>query len=127
MLYKPDIRDYFFSCEIVFWFRVGGANKLISTGIGNRIGEGTMPENLQAYEELKNGVLLNSVQTTPLSHVFYLAEEKQSHSEPQSPQLTDIWQKRKDTEQSDANEDLELHKLMEDIKRYIRSIDISNL
>ena len=86
-----------------------------------------MPENLQAYKELKNGVLLNSMQTTPLSHVFYLAEEKQSHSEPQSPQLTDIWQKRKDTEQSDANEDLELHKLMEDIKRYIRSIDISNL
>ena len=86
-----------------------------------------MPENLQEYEELNNGAHSNSMQTTPLSHVFNLAEEKQSHLEPQSPQLADNWQKRENTEQIDAKEDLELHKLMEDIKRYIRSIDISNL
>ena len=86
-----------------------------------------MSEILQRYEELNNEAHSNWVQTTPLSDVFYLAEEEPSHSEPQSPQLTNNWQKRENTEQSDANEDLELHELMEDIKRYIRSIDVSNL
>ena len=113
--------------EITFWFPADGTNILISIGIGKRGLEGTMLENLQECVELKNNFHLNSIQTTPLSHIFYLAEEKQSHLEPQSSQLTDNWQKRQNTEQSDANEDLELHNLMEDIKRYIRSIDISNL
>jgi len=86
-----------------------------------------MPENLQKFGELKNEAYLNSMQTTPLSHVFHLAEDNSSHSEPQALQLTDNWQKRDNTEQNDANEDFEIHKLMEDNKRYIRSIDITNL
>jgi hypothetical protein len=80
----------------------------------------------------KNGVLIldllvNPMQSRPLSHSFHLAGEKASHSESQSPQLTGNWRKRENTEHSDADEDVQLHKLMEDIKRYIRSIDISNL
>ena len=86
-----------------------------------------MPENSQKYRELRIGAYFNSMQTTPLAQLLHLAEEKRSHSEPQSSHFTDTWEKRGSTEQSDAVDDLELHKLMEDIKRYIRSIDVSNL
>jgi hypothetical protein len=41
--------------------------------------------------------------------------------------LAGTWEKRENTEQNDTDEDLRLNDLMEDIKRYIRSIDVGNL
>ena len=67
------------------------------------------------------------MQSTPFSNSFRLTEEKASPSESQSPQFTGNWQKRENGEHSDGDEDIRLHELMEDIKRYIRSIDIGNL
>ena len=72
-------------------------------------------------------VLFNPMRSSPLSHGFHLAREKVGHSESQSPQLTGNWHKREDTDHSDVEEDVRLHELMEDIKRYIRSIDVNTL
>jgi len=72
-------------------------------------------------------VLFNPMRSSPLSHGFHLAREKVGHSESQSPQLTGNWHKREDTDHSDVEEDVRLHELMEDIKRYIRSIDVNSL
>ncbi|NIQ87916.1 MAG: hypothetical protein GWN93_02025 [Deltaproteobacteria bacterium] len=49
------------------------------------------------------------------------------HAESRSPQLTGNWQKRENTDHSEVEEDVRLHELMEDIKRYIRSIDVNTL
>ena len=84
-----------------------------------------MPANLSEYGVLRHDVCLDPVQSDPLSPHFHLAGG--SHSGPRSPQVTGNWQKRENTERPEADEDLELHRLMEDIKRYIRSIDIGNL
>lgn len=86
-----------------------------------------MVANLYEYGALSREICLDPMQSSPLSPDFHLAEGRPSHSEPQSPQLTGNWQKRENTEGSDVDEDGELHQLMEDIKRYIRSIDIGNL
>ncbi len=72
-------------------------------------------------------LLFNPMRSSPLSHGFHLAREKVGHSESQSPQLPGNWHKREDTDHSDVEEDVRLHELMEDIKRYIRSIDVNNL
>lgn len=84
-----------------------------------------MPANLSAYGVLSRDVCLDPVQSSPLSPPLHLAGG--SHSDPQSAQVNSNWQKRENTKRSEADEDLELHRLMEDVKRYIRSIDIGNL
>jgi hypothetical protein len=71
--------------------------------------------------------LLNPMRTSPLSHRFHLAREKVGHSESRSPQLAGNWNKRENSDHSDVEEDVRLHELMEDIKRYIRSIDVNTL
>ena len=71
--------------------------------------------------------LFKTMQFSPLSHGFHLAGEKVAHSESRSPQLAGNWHKRENTDHADVEEDLRLHELMEDIKRYIRSIDVSTL
>jgi hypothetical protein len=71
--------------------------------------------------------LLNMMRSSPVSQGFQLAGEKVGHSESRAPQLTGNWHKRENTGHSDVEEDLRLHKLMEDIKRYIRSIDVTTL
>ena len=86
-----------------------------------------MSANLSEYGAFSHEVCLDPMQSSPLSPDFHLAEGRPGHSEPQSPQLTGNWHKRENTERSDVDEDRELHQLMEDIKRYIRSIDIGNL
>ncbi len=83
-----------------------------------------MPTNLSEYGAFSHAVCIDSMQSGPLSPDFHLAEGRPNHSE---PQLTGNWQKRENTERSDVDEDRELHQLMEDIKSYIRSIDIGNL
>ena len=60
-------------------------------------------------------------------HGFQLAVEKAGNSESQPPQLTGDWQKREDGERRDTEEEVWVRNLMEDVKRYIRSIDISTL
>ncbi len=82
---------------------------------------------LGTYETMLDKVLLNPLQSSPFSHGFHLTGEKASHSESQPSELTNSWKKRENTENSDIDEDFKLHEFMEDIKRYIRSIDISNL
>lgn len=72
-------------------------------------------------------MLTNPVNSTPFSHGFHLASESASHSGPESTDLTSTWKDRENTEHSEADEDLRLHEFMEDIKRYIRSIDIGDL
>ena len=74
------------------------------------------------YEQLFNPMLVS-----PLSHGFQVAREKVGQSESQSPQLAGNWHKRENADHSDMEEDVRLHELMEDIKRYIRSIDVSTL
>ena len=71
--------------------------------------------------------LFNPMRSSPLSHGFHLAREKVGQSESQSPQLAGNWHKRENTDHSDGEEDVRLHELMEDIKRYIRSIDVNTL
>ena len=86
-----------------------------------------MPAILQRYNIEINEMILNPLQSSPFAHGFNLASESQSHSESQSPELASTWDNHEDTKSGDTDEDVELHQLMEDIKRYIRSIDISNL
>ena len=64
---------------------------------------------------------------SPLSHGFHLASEQVGHAEQRSPQLAGNWQKRENTDHGEVEEDVRLHELMEDIKRYIRSIDVNTL
>ena len=86
-----------------------------------------MPAILQRYNIEIIEMLLNPLQSSPFAHGFNLASEGQSHSESQSPELASTWDNHENTKSGDTDEDVELHQLMEDIKRYIRSIDISNL
>mgnify|MGYP001556467589 FL=1 len=72
-------------------------------------------------------LLFSPMQSSPLSHGLHLAREKVGHSESRSPQLAGNWHKRENTDHSDREEDVRLHVLMEDIKRYIRSIDVNTL
>jgi hypothetical protein len=72
-------------------------------------------------------LLFSPMQPSPLSHGLHLAREKVGHSESRSPQLAGNWHKRENTDHSDREEDVRLHELMEDIKRYIRSIDVNTL
>ena len=76
---------------------------------------------------LTSELLNNPTESKPLSPEFNLAEETAGHSDSQSPRLTGNWQKRENTEHSDSEDDIKLHELMEAVKRYIRSIDVSNL
>jgi hypothetical protein len=71
--------------------------------------------------------LFSPMQSSPLSHGLHLPREKVGHSESRSPQLAGNWHKRENTDHSDREEDVRLHELMEDIKRYIRSIDVNTL
>ena len=64
---------------------------------------------------------------SPLSHGLHLASEQVGHAESRSPQLAGNWHKRENTDHSEVEEDVRLHELMENIKRYIRSIDVNTL
>ena len=86
-----------------------------------------MPTIPQRYNIEINEILLNPIETSSFSYGFNLASESQSYSESQSPELASTWYNHENTKPVDTDEDHELHQLMEDIKRYIRSIDISNL
>jgi hypothetical protein len=72
-------------------------------------------------------LIFNPMLSSPLSDGFHVAREKVGHSESRSPQLAGNWHKRENTDHSDVEEDVRLHELMEDIKRYIRSIDVNAL
>jgi hypothetical protein len=71
--------------------------------------------------------LFNPMRSSPLSHGFRFAREQVGHPESRSPQLAGNWNKRENSDHSDVDEDLRLHELMEDVKRYIRSIDVNTL
>ena len=86
-----------------------------------------MPANLFTYGTYGCKNCFEPRQASHPSPDFYLAEGRKSHPEQQSSQLTGKWQKGGNTEPSDVDEDRELHQLMEDIKSYIRSIDIGKL
>ncbi len=72
-------------------------------------------------------LLFNQMRASPLSPALHLAREKVGHSESRSPQLAGNWHKRENTDHGDVEEDVRLHELMEDVKRYIRSIDVTTL
>jgi hypothetical protein len=82
---------------------------------------------MKRYNVDMNEMLLNPMKSSPFAHGFNLASDTHSHSQSQSPELASTWDNHENTKPVDTDEDLELHQLMEDIKRYIRSIDISNL
>lgn len=86
-----------------------------------------MPAILQDKDLLTSELLNNLTESKRMSHEFNLAEEAAGHSDAQSPRFTGNWQKQDNTEHSITEDDVKLHRLMEDIKRYIRNIDISNL
>ena len=80
------------------------------------------------YEPLfTNDLLLNPAESGTLPHGLHLIGETPVQSDSRSPELTGSWQKRENTEHGDIEEDFKIHELMEDVKRYIRSIDISSL
>jgi hypothetical protein len=81
----------------------------------------------ERFETAMNKVFMNPLLSNPLSHGFHLASESASQAESQQSQFTGDWHKRENSEHRDAEEDIRLHELMEDIKRYIRNIDISDL
>jgi len=56
-----------------------------------------------------------------------LAGGRASKPESRVSQLSGDWQRRENTEHGDHDDDVRLTELMEDIKRYIRSIDIGEL
>ena len=82
---------------------------------------------MERYDIEIEQVLLNPMQSSPFAHGFHLASQTPSHSETQAPELASTWENNENTKGADTDEDIELHQLMEDIKRYIRSIDITNL
>jgi hypothetical protein len=82
---------------------------------------------MERYDIEIDEVQLNPMQSSPFAHGFHLASQTPSHSESQSPELASTWENNENTKAADTDEDIELHQLMEDVKRYIRSIDISNL
>ena len=63
----------------------------------------------------------------PPTHAFHPTGDTAGHTESQSPQLPNSWEKQESTERHDTEDDAQLHELMEDIKRYIRNIDVGNL
>ena len=69
-------------------------------------------------------MLLNPVNSNQFSYKFDLAG---ASGKSESHNLANTWKDRDNTEQSNADDDVRLQEFMEDIKRYIRSIDISNL
>ena len=71
--------------------------------------------------------LFNLMRFSPLSHGLNLASETVGHTDSRSPQLAGNWHKRENSDHSEEEEDVRLHELMEDIKRYIRSIDVNTL
>jgi len=81
----------------------------------------------EKQKKVVNKVLVNPLNSNPLSHGFHLAGESASHSGSEQHDLTNTWKDPENTEHNDADEDIRLHEFMEDIKRYIRSIDIGDL
>jgi hypothetical protein len=86
-----------------------------------------MSANLQDKVGFTLDMWLYPTGSNPWSHGFHLTREAADQSDSRSPKLTGEWKERENTEHSDTEDDVKLHQLMEDIKRYIRSIDISNL
>jgi hypothetical protein len=81
----------------------------------------------EGYITAIEAAALIPVQSNPFAQGFHLNSETISHSESKSPKLTRSWEDHENEKAGDIDEDVELHQLMEDVKRYIRSIDISNL
>ncbi len=86
-----------------------------------------MSSNVQDKVRFTLKMWLNPAGPNPLSQGFHLTREAAAQSDSPSSQLTGSWQGRENTEHSDTEDDVKLHELMEDIKRYIRSIDIGDL
>lgn len=86
-----------------------------------------MSANLQDKVRFTLDMWLNPTGSDPWPHGLHLTREAAGQPDSRSPKLTNKWQERENTEHSDTEDDVKLHELMEDIKRYIRSIDISNL
>ena len=82
---------------------------------------------LERYSTATVRELLIPIQSTPFAHGFYPDSETTSHSESKSPELTSTWEEKENQKPANGDEGHELRQLMEDIKRYIRSIDIGNL
>ena len=82
---------------------------------------------LERYSTATVRELLIPLQSNPFTHGFYPASETASHSESKSPELTSTWEEQENKKPASGDEEQEIRQLMEDIKRYIRSIDISNL
>jgi hypothetical protein len=82
---------------------------------------------LESYGTATAKELLNPIQSTPLAHGFSLVNETVRHSESKSPELASTWEDHENEKPARGDEEHDLRQLMEDIKRYIRSIDISNL
>ena len=86
-----------------------------------------MPAIQQDEQLAMDDLFFKPTESRALSHGFHLLGETADQSESQSQQLTGNWRKQENTEHRDTEDDIKLHELMEDIKRYIRSIDITNL
>ena len=72
-------------------------------------------------------LLVTVTKSKPLTQSFRLDGEKTSRPESEPPQWNGNWQKQENAEQHDAEKDAYLHELMENVKRYIRKIDVSRL
>ena len=124
LLYKRILDDYFFDRKRKNWQFVNEYKVLIV--LETKTLEVEMPAVLHIIV-VSHGQLLNPAELKPLSHGLSLLEEAPSQPDTRSQRLSENWQERKNTEHRDSEEEGNNHKLMEDVKRYIRSIDISNL
>jgi hypothetical protein len=70
--------------------------------------------------------VFNPFEPGDLSFGYQFAGEQASQAESQQSQLTGDWQNQ-ESNHSELEEDLQLNELMENVKRYIRNIDISDL
>ncbi|MFP3870505.1 MAG: hypothetical protein ACLFVT_06455 [Syntrophobacteria bacterium] len=64
---------------------------------------------------------------TPLTQDLYLAGESSGQTDSRPQQLSGNWTEQEDAKHHNQEEDPELEQLMENVKRYIRNIDVNKL
>ena len=86
-----------------------------------------MPEVLRGKEPRIFKVIFNPIESGPFSDGFQMSEGDRSQSESHPPKIHGTWREREEAEHHDAEKDIQLRQFMENVKRYIRNIDISSL
>jgi hypothetical protein len=76
---------------------------------------------------LRADLLLNRKESSPLSSGLHMTGENTNKSWSRPPRLTGNWEEQEEAKQGETEVDFRVQEIMERVKYYIRSIDISNL